>query len=141
MNHLQFDKLQFDKNSVMYYFSKNDIIQINHHTVLYHIPYLKRTTWTTFKYGYIGNKLNMPAPHITIISEIVEPEIVESEIVESTNHKKENTWYSIKPIRSKTSLYFQVTFPCLQTLETGIRILLVGTIHPKIIKRNYKLSN
>ena len=120
----------FDKNSVMYYFSENDIVKIEHHTVMYRIPYSKRTTWTTFKYGYNGKKINMPALRIKIVPG-----------EEEDTEKKENVWHTIKPIRSNSSLHFQVIFPCTPSLETGIRILLVGTIRPKIIKREKMLSN
>lgn len=124
---------QFDKNSVMYYFSENDIVKIDHHTVIYRIPHSKRTTWTSFKYGYIGNKIHMPALRIKMVSD---------EIDEINNiEKKENVWYSIKPIRSTSFLYFQVIFPCLSSLQTGIRILLFGNIRPKIIKQKHMLSN
>ena len=113
---------QFDKNSIVYYFSENDIVKIDHHTVMYRIPLSKRTTWTTFKYGYIGNKINMP----------LRIKIVPNEIDDIDNtEKKENVWYPIKPIRSTSFLSFQVTFPSLSSLQTGIRILLLGNILPK----------
>jgi len=113
---------QFDKNSIVYYFSENDIVKIDHHTVIYRIPHSKRTTWTTFKYGYIENKINRP----------LRIKIVPNEIGNIDNtEKKENVWYSIKPICSTSFLFFQVTFPDLSSLQTGIRILLMGTIRPK----------
>jgi hypothetical protein len=124
----------------MYYFSKNDIVKIDHHTVIYRIPHSKKTTWTTFKYGYIGNKLNMPQLSIKIISGEIDQNATEQDTVDAIE-KKENTWYSTKPIRSTSFLYFKVIFPCLPSLETGIRILLVGTIRPKIIKQKHMLSN
>jgi hypothetical protein len=110
---------QFDKNSIVYYFSDNDIVKIDHHTVMYRIPLSKRTTWTTFKYGYIGNKINRPL-RIKIVPDNTD-----------NTEKKENVWHSIKPIRSTLFLSFQVTFPDLSSLQTGIRILLMGTICPK----------
>jgi len=110
---------QFDKNSIVYYFSDNDIVKIDHHTVMYRIPLSKRTTWTTFKYGYIGNKINRPL-RIKIVPDNID-----------NTEKKENVWHSIKPIRSTSFLSFQVTFPDLSSLQTGIRILLMGTIRPK----------
>ena len=111
---------QFDKNSIVYYFSDNDIVKIDHHTVMYRIPLSKRTKWTTFKYGYIGNKINMPPLRIKIVPDDI-----------ANTEKIENVWHSIKPIRSTSFLYFQVTFPCLSSLQTGIRILLMGMIRPK----------
>lgn len=127
---------QFDKNSVMYYFSENDIVKIDHYTVMYRIPYSKRTTWTTFKYGYIGNKLNMPSLRIKIVSGEIDQNAVDA--IDNIE-KKEDIWYSTPPIRSTPFHYFQVTFPCLPSMEKGIRILLMGTIRPKIIKQ--RLSN
>jgi hypothetical protein len=135
MDHINYLQ-QFDKNSIMYYFSENDIVKINNTTVLYRIPYSKGTKWTTFKYGYIGKNINRPSLHIKIISKIVD---LESN--EINQKKEENIWHSINPTRSKSFLYFQVTFPSLETLQTGIRILLIGTISPKMINQNIRLSN
>ena len=116
---------QFDKNSIVYYFSENDIVKIDHHTVMYRIPHSKRTTWTTFKYGYNGNKINRQ-----LRIKIVPNEIGNTDNTDNTE-KKENVWHSIKPICSTSFLFFQVTFPDLSSLQTGIRILLMGTIRPK----------
>lgn len=130
---------KFGKNSVMYYFSKNDIVKIDNYTIMYRIPHSKKTTWTTFKYGYIGNKLNTPLLDIKIVSGIDHE--ISYRHSENNDKKEENVWYSINPIRSCSSLYFQVTFPCIPSLEKGIRILLVGTIRPKNVKQNHMLSN
>ena len=128
------------KNSVVYYFSENDIIKRQNYTIMYRIPYSKNTSWNTFKYGYIGNKINIPELDIKIISEKTCSEKTCSETIDKIN-KKENVWYSINSVRSKPHLYFQVTFPCLQSLEKGIRILLVGTISQKNKNRDSILSN
>ena len=116
---------QFDKNSIVYYFSENDIVKIDHYTVIYRIPHSKRTTWTTFKYGYVGNKINR-----ALRIKIVPNEIDDIDNIDNTE-KKENVWYPIKPIHSSSFFSFQVIFPNLSSLQTGIRILLMGTILPK----------